>query len=143
MVQKKDIRARLKDCKLKATSQRLAVYDAVSHLGHAGADTVAAYIKEQGTAAVSVSSVYNILTQFADLGICRRIPSLEGRMLFDANIAPHIDMYDTKNCVFRDIEDEEFTRLVESHFKKLKLRGYKLDEVKVQLICHSTRRKKV
>ena len=55
-------RSILKSKGLKATPQRIAVHAAMLALGHASADLVYEHIKKEGTAEVTVASVYNILS---------------------------------------------------------------------------------
>ena len=38
------------------------------------------------------------------------------------------------------LDDEELLSWVEAHFKGRRFRGYKIDGIEVQLLCHPTRR---
>lgn len=131
----------LKKHSLKATPQRLAVHDAMIHLGHACADMVTERIKEQGTAKVTVASVYNILTQMAMLGIYHYRLSTNNKMYFDVNTFKHIHMYDQENHVFKDVIDDELIALIESHLGKKRFRGYRIEGIDIQLMGRPTRKK--
>ena len=74
-------RSILKSKGLKATPQRIAVHAAMLALGHASADLVYEHIKKEGTAEVTVASVYNILSGLSAIGIYRRIPTSDNRLL--------------------------------------------------------------
>ena len=130
----------LKDKGLKATPQRLAVHQAMRTLGHASAEEVAAQIAAQGGTAVSSASVYNILTTLADLRIYDRRSGRGNKMVFDVRSGRHLHLYDTRDETWQDLDDEELLSLVEAHFKGRRFRGYKIDGIEVQLLCHPTRR---
>ena len=102
-----EFRTRLKRHGLKATRQRLEVHQAMMDLGHASADMVTEEIGRRGVAKVTVASVYNILSQLADLKIYSRRLSSNSKMYFDINSFRHIHLYDKENHRFRDIFDEE------------------------------------
>ena len=66
-----ELKTFLKRHSMKITPQRVAVHNAMLALGHASADMVAEHITNEGTAKVTVASVYNILTTMADIGVYR------------------------------------------------------------------------
>ena len=126
---------------LKATSQRLAVHSAMMELGHASADMVADEISRQGGPSVSVASVYNTLSQLALLGVYHHRMSANNKMFFDVNTFKHMHLYDTQNHSFKDVIDDDLVDLVESRLKSRRFRGYKVDGVDIQILCHPTARK--
>lgn len=131
----------LKRHSLKATPQRLAVHEAMLSLGHASADQVSEWISAKGSARVTVASVYNILTQMTLLGVYTHRFSANNKMYFDVNTFGHIHLYDTVNNEFKDVMDEELIEMVESKVKRKRYRGYKVDGVDIQILCHPTTRK--
>lgn len=130
----------LRDNDLKATPQRIAVHTAMMALVHASADEVSACISDNGLGPVTVSSVYNILSSLADLGIYERRMSAGSRMIFDVNTFAHLHIYDTASDSVMDVWDEDFVKLVEGHFKGRRYKGYRLERVDIQLVCRPTRR---
>ena len=133
-------RRMLKEKGLKATPQRLAVHEAMLALGHGGADDVAAWISAQGGTSVSAASVYNILSLLADLKIYDRRSGQGSKMVFDVRTGRHLHLYDTRNQVWRDLDDDALLSWMEAHFKGRRFRGYKIDGFEVQLLCHPTRK---
>ena len=131
----------LKRHKLKATPQRLAVHEAMLDLGHASADQVGEWIASRGGTRVTPASVYNILTQMTLLGVYVHRFSANNKMYFDVNTFPHVHLYDTVNNDYRDIMDEELLKMVENKIRGKRYRGYKVDGVDIQIICHPTTRK--
>jgi len=125
---------------LKATAQRVAVHQAMRELGHASADMVCAKISETG-AKVTVASVYNILSQLALLGIYKHRLSSNNKMYFDVNNFKHIHLYDVYNHEFKDVMDEDLIETVEAALKKRRFKGYKVDNIDIQIICHPSHKK--
>ncbi len=136
-----EFRTMLKRRGLKATRQRIAVHEAMSALGHASADMVCMEIERRGGGSVTVASVYNILSQLADIKIYGRRMSANNKMYFDVNTARHLHLYDRENNSFRDVTDEDLTDLVMSKLKRRKFKGYTIEDIDIQFICRPTKRK--
>lgn len=126
---------------LKATRQRLAVHEVMMRLGHASADMVRDALAEK-EASVTVASVYNILSQLADLRIYGRRMSATNKMFFDVNTTKHIHLYDRENHTFRDLMDDELSTLVSQHLKRRKFKGYSIEDIDIQIIARPTRKSK-
>lgn len=134
--------SRLKAKGLKATPQRISVHQAMLELGHASADSVCQWIADHSDTRITVASVYNILTQLTLLGFYRHRLSSNNKMYFDVNTSSHAHLYDSINGEYKDIMDEELERMVDAHLKKKRFRGYKVDYIDIQLVCHPTRKSK-
>lgn len=135
-----EFRSLLKKYSLKATPQRLAVHEAMLELGHASADMVAATVEKHGKARVTVASVYNILSQLALLGIYSHRLSSTNKMFFDVNTFNHLHLYDTVNNTYKDVIDDELFGIVLSKISHRRFKGYKVDGVDIQILCHPTKR---
>ncbi|MBE6233955.1 MAG: hypothetical protein E7118_05725 [Bacteroidales bacterium] len=131
----------LKKHSLKATPQRLAVHEVMITLGHASADMVTEELKKNGTAKVTVASVYNILTHMAMLGVYSYRMSANNKMYFDVNTFKHIHFYDHENHVFRDVIDDELVALIESYLSRKRVKGYKVEGIDIQLVGRPTKKK--
>ena len=136
-----EFRALLKKYSLKATPQRLAVHEAMLRLGHASADMVAEAVKKNGTSKVTVAPVYNILSQLALLGIYDYRLSRTNKMFFDVNTFNHLHLYDTVNNTYKDVIDDDIFGTVLSKISHKRFRGYKIDGVDIQILCHPTKSK--
>ena len=135
-----EFRTRLRRHGLKATRQRLEVHEAMMALGHASADMVTEEITRRGVVKVTTASVYNILSQLADLRIYSRRLSSNNKMYFDINNFRHIHLYDKENNRYRDVVDEELMELVQSHLKRRKFKGYTVEDIDIQFIARPTRK---
>lgn len=136
-------RSILKAKGLKATPQRLAVHEAMLDLGHASADMVRDWILRKGKVAITVASVYNILSQLTAMGLYRIIPSTRGVVWYDSLTKPHLHVYNRKRNEFKDLEDDEFMGRLLAFFKENPPKGYKVDEIDVLLTCHRSRNTKI
>ena len=137
-----EFRTQLRRHNLKATRQRLAVHEVMMGLGHASADMVQEALVQQGSR-VTVASVYNILSQLADLRIYGRRLSATNKMFFDVNTYKHIHLYDRENHTYRDLVDDELSTLVNAHLKRRKFKGYSIEDIDIQLIARPTRKSKL
>ncbi len=124
---------------LKATRQRLAVNEVMQELVHASADDVVAALREKGSS-VTASSVYNILSQLADLRIYGRRLSSGNKMFFDVVPSRHIHLYDHENHTFRDVVDEELMEMVSTRLKRRKFKGYTVEDIDIQLIARPSKK---
>ena len=135
--------AALKKHKLKATRQRLAVHEAMCTLIHASADEVTALIAKTSPVPISVASVYNILSQLADVHIYARRLSSNNKMYFDLDPGSRLHLYDRENHTYRDVVDEELSELVLSHLKKRRFKGFTVEDIDIQLIAKPTKKSKI
>ena len=135
-----DFKKSLKSHGLKATDQRLAIHGALMELGHASADMVREDIVSHG-GRITVASVYNTLTQLALLGIYKHRLSANNKMYFDVNTGKHIHLYDVYNNSYKDILDEELLMTVETALKRRRFKGFRVDGIDIQILCHPSHRK--
>lgn len=132
-------RKALKDKGLKATEQRVAVHEAMLRLVHASAEMVRADVMEHG-GRITVSSVYNILSQMSDIGIYSRRLGAAGRKMFDVVPTRHLHMYDVVEDEYRDVADPELLELIETHLHRHRFKGHKIEDIDISLVCRPTRR---
>lgn len=132
----------LKDKGLKATRQRVAVHEVMMELGHASAEMVREALASKNSAKVTTASVYNILSQMVSLGIYSHRLGKGDKMFFDVNPTSHLHLYDPQAGIWMDIQDEELTEMVETRCKRRRFKGYKVDSVDIQIICHQSIPKK-
>ena len=133
----------LKAHSLKATPQRIAVHEAMLKLGHASADMVTEEVQKHGNTKVTVASVYNILANLALLGIYHHRMSANNKMYFDVNTFKHIHIYDCENHRYKDIVDNDLIQMVEQHFSRRRFRGYRIEQIDIQLVARPSARKRV
>lgn len=128
-----DIRKILRRYGLKATPQRVAVYETMRELGHASADMV----YQQASMALNtltVATVYNVLESFVQAGLLQRRMSSNNKMYLDVNTYNHCHLYCEKTHSYKDYDDPELMLLIHNHFRNRKIRGFDLHRIDVQLV---------
>ncbi len=139
-----DLKKKLKTFGLKATPQRLAVHEAMCHLGHASADMVSDYIKEhKPSVKITVASIYNVLSQLSLYNIYQYRLSSNSKMYFDVNHTKHIHLYDTENNTYSDVMDSKLLELIEENIDKRKFKGYQVYGVDINILCRPRKKKSI
>ena len=85
------------------------------------------------------ASVYNILTQMANIGIYSRRLSSNNKMYFDVNAFSHIHLYDATNNTFKDIFDDDLMEIIRTKLGKKRFRGYRVEDIDIQIVCRPSK----
>ena len=94
----------LRERGLKATPQRILVYEAMCRLGHASADNVYQHLgKERGR--MTLATVYNVLESLTESGLIARRPSFSNKMYFDIETDAHLHLLHRDTGVIADLRD--------------------------------------
>ena len=118
---------------LKATPQRIAVYDTMKKLGHASADMVGDVLKETYPT-LTKATVYNVLESFDDAGLLVKRYSSNNKMYFDVNTYDHVHLYDTARNGYKDYDDPELVALVNNYLANRKIPGFSIKKIDIQII---------
>lgn len=102
---------------LKATPQRIAVYQAMKDLNHASADMLIEKVLVSYPT-LTVATVYNILESFVDVGLLKRLISSNIKMYFDVDTHEHIHMFCEDTQQFKDFDDSELVSIVNNYLKE-------------------------
>ena len=132
-----EIRERLNRHGLKATPQRVLVYEAMCELGHASADSVCRHLGGPGSR-LTMATVYNVLESMTEAGLLALRPSFTGKMLFDVNTDSHFHIFDKDTGRVSDLRDEELLKAVGEGIRDRLPDGLELDRMEIQIICHNT-----
>ncbi|MFD2248168.1 Fur family transcriptional regulator [Pontibacter ruber] len=129
-----ELRQRLTACGLKATHQRIVVFEAVTELHghHPTAEDVYQRLKPANPS-ISLGTVYKTLDTFTETGLIRRVLSEEGGKRYDSNTITHSHIYCSKTKEIVDFEDEELHELLTEFFSKRNLENFEIKGFSVQL----------
>ncbi|GAB3828888.1 Fur family transcriptional regulator [Pontibacter rugosus] len=129
-----EIHQRIVASGLKATSQRIVVYEALHalHGHHPTAEEVYQHLAPANPS-VSLGTVYKTLDTFVDAELIRRVLSETGGKRYDANVSTHSHIYCSNTKEIVDFEDEELTLLLQDFFSKRQLENFELKGFSVQL----------
>jgi len=131
---KADFHSLLKDAGLRITPQRVAVLDAVFNLeGHPSSEEVSRQVKKRYPS-IALGTIYNILDSLTEKGILKRVKTDKGVMLYDSITSKHHHLYCGESDRIEDFYDEELDAMLESYFKKKKIEGFEITDIKLQLV---------
>ena len=118
---------------LKATHQRIAIYDIMLYLdNHPTADQV--YNKVcQYYPSISLATVYKTLDTFVEKSLINRVLTTKDAKKYDVNIHEHHHLYCEMSDKIIDYEDKALLKKIMKHFKKKELQFFKIKDVRVQI----------
>lgn len=100
-----DLKDRLRGLGLRPTRQRVAIARLLlaGEHRHVSADDLLVEARQAGIP-VAQTTIYNILRQFAEVGLVREVVVEPGRAWFDTKIGPHIHIYDEDTGRINDLD---------------------------------------
>ncbi|MFN2395034.1 MAG: Fur family transcriptional regulator [Bacteroidales bacterium] len=128
-----DIATEIQGANLKVTPQRVAVIQALYKLNHPTAEEI---FKEvfQNIPGLSPTTVYNVLDALVEKKIIKRVKTEKGVMRYDAISDNHHHMYCITTDRVEDFFDPELDTLLQNYFQEKKIKGFKLEDIKLQLM---------
>lgn len=128
-----ELKNRLTEKGLKVTPQRLAVLDALMKLkGHPPAEKVIRQVRKSHPN-IAVGTVYKVLETLADNDIIHKVKTDKDIMKYDAVIDDHHHLYCSQSDKIMDYFDSELDKIIKGYFKKKKIKGFKIEEIKLQI----------
>lgn len=127
------LREKIKEAGLKATPQRLAIYESMRKLGHASVDMVIEDLKESFPT-LTVATIYNVLESFVNAGLLVRRFSSNNKMYFDVNVYEHAHFYDQQENSYIDFNDPELVKIVMNYLSTKKIDKFEIKSVDIQLV---------
>ena len=131
------LREKIKEAGLKATPQRLAIYESMRKLGHASVDMVIEDLKNSFPT-LTVATNYNVLESFVNTGLLTRRFSSNNKMYFDVNVYEHAHFYDQEENSYMDFHDPELVRLVMDYLSTKQIEKFDVKTVDIQLVGKKT-----
>ena len=127
------LKEKIKAAGLKATPQRIAIFESMRKLGHASADMVVEDLKENYPT-LTVATIYNVLESFVNSGLLVRRFSSNNKMYFDVNVYEHAHFYDTEFNAYEDYHDPELVKIVMDYLSTKKIEHFDVKSVDIQLV---------
>jgi len=128
-----ELKNRLTEKGLKVTPQRIAVLDALMKLkGHPPAEKVIKHVRKNHPN-IAVGTVYNVLETLADRRIINKVKTDRDVMMYDAVHDSHHHLYCSESDKIRDYFDSELDHIITEYFKKKKIPGFEIEEIKLQI----------
>lgn len=131
---KERIIAALKECGLKVTPQRIAVFDAVINLNnHPTAENVIDFIKSNYPH-IAIGTVYKTLETLVQCGIIKKVKTDSDVMRYDAITEKHHHLYCSDSDRIEDFYDDELNDILENYMMKKKIPNFKIEDIKLQIV---------
>ncbi len=129
----REISKKISESGLKVTPQRVAVMQALEKLNHPRADEIYREVA-QTIPNLSPTTVYNVLDVLVSKNIIRKVKTEADVMRYDAVPDHHHHMYCLESDRVEDYFDPELDALLSDYFKKKNLEGFRLREIKLQIM---------
>ncbi|QQS51205.1 MAG: transcriptional repressor [Bacteroidota bacterium] len=119
---------------LKVTPQRIAVFAAIVKLNnHPTVDNIIEYIRKNNPN-ISIATVYKVLDALVENKLIQKVKTEKDVMRYDAILESHHHIYFSDSDRIEDYVDEELNNLLSSYFEKKKIPGFKIEDIKLQII---------
>jgi Fur family transcriptional regulator, peroxide stress response regulator len=129
----KEIKNRLIEHNLKATQQRIVIYEALLKLSnHPRAEDIYDHIKVNNPS-ISLATIYKSLDTFVTTGLASKVLTGEGYFRYDANMNIHNHIYCLNTKEIIDHEDEELKDLIEGFFQKKEIKNLRISDIRLHI----------
>ncbi len=129
-----DIRDTLLKNGLKITPQRIVVMEALHKLkDHPTTECIIDFIK-QNHPNIATGTIYKILETFVEKKIIQKVKTDKDIMRYDAVKENHHHLYCAKSDRIEDFFDEDLDQLIAQYFEKKKIKDFRIDEIKLQIL---------
>ena len=127
------IKVKLSDFGLKATHQRIVVYDALQKMDiHPAAEEVYTLIHPHNPS-ISLATVYNTLDSFVDAALISKVYSDGGKSKYDFNTTHHHHIYVTNTDEIIDYHDAELLNLIQDYLNKKQITNLSIQEFQLHI----------
>jgi Fur family peroxide stress response transcriptional regulator len=109
---------------------------------HPTTDAIIRFIQEHHPN-VAIGTVYKILDILVEHGLLRRVKTENDVMRYDAILEKHHHLYCAESDRIEDYFDEELNSILEDYFSKHNIKGFKIEDMKLQLIGKFHDKKKI
>jgi Fur family transcriptional regulator, peroxide stress response regulator len=129
-----EIRNKLIEKNLKVTPQRIAILEAIIILNnHPTAESIIDYIRKTHPN-IATATVYKVLDALVEHGLIKKVKTDKDIMRYDAFLEKHHHLYSSDTERIEDYLDDELNDILEKHFGKKGIPGFKIEEIKLQII---------
>jgi Fur family transcriptional regulator, peroxide stress response regulator len=137
-MKKEGIITALKNCGLKVTPQRIAVFDAVINLkNHPTAENITEFIKDNHPN-IATGTVYKTLETLVQCGIINKVKTDSDVMRYDAITEKHHHLYCSESDRIEDFYDNELNDILDNYLKKKNIQNFKIEDIKLQIVGRFT-----
>lgn len=128
------IRHQLSEKGLKVTPQRILVLEAIYRLNnHPTAENIIAHVRKSHPN-VATATVYKVLDALAEHELLKRVKTDKDAMRYDPIMETHHHLYCVETDKIQDYFDDDLNHLLTNYFKKRRILGFEIDDIKLQIV---------
>jgi Fur family peroxide stress response transcriptional regulator len=128
-----EIKQLLSESGLKATHQRIVIYEAVRKMNnHPTAEDIYEKIHAEFPS-ISLGTLYKNLETFTDKGILAKVSTKEGQMRYDPRTDSHGHIYCTNTSEIIDYYDEDLNDLIVQFFKSKRISNLHIKNITLHI----------
>jgi len=129
-----EIKNKLIEKGLKVTPQRIAILEAIIKLNnHPTAENIIDYIRNNHPN-ISTATVYKVVDALITNKIISKVKTERDVTRYDAVMESHHHLYCSESDRIEDYTDTELNEMIEKYFKNKDIPGFKIEDVKLQVI---------
>lgn len=119
---------------LKATPQRIAIYEALLKINdHPTAEMIKDYLSKSYPT-ISLGTIYKTLDAFLKKNLIGKVQTEKDVTRYDVVRKKHHHLYCKKTNKIADYYDEELNEILNNYFQNQNIPGFKLEDIKLQII---------
>ncbi len=118
---------------IKATPQRLLVYEVLEESGHATIDEIAKKVQATNPC-ITLSTIYRILDSLCKAGLVSLLNHPGGKSFYDITPTVHHHIYTDDNMIL-DYVDEKLTELIRNRLKEGQFKDLDIGQISVQIFA--------
>lgn len=123
----------LKEHGLKATIQRLAIYEAlINTRKHPTADDIYRVVNAKYSG-ISLSTVYNTLETFVANNLVKKVSTDNGTIKYDAILDSHHHLLCEDTNTISDYYNDELDNILREYFEKNEIKNFNINDIKLQI----------
>jgi Fur family peroxide stress response transcriptional regulator len=127
---------------LRVTPQRMVILEAIIKLNnHPTAENIIEYIRNNHPN-IATATVYKVLDVLVANELVKKVKTEKDIMRYDAFLEKHHHLYCSDSDRIEDYIDDELSELIEQHFERKKIPGFKIEDIKLQIIGKFRKNKK-
>ena len=118
---------------LKVTPQRISILEAIYSLkNHPTVDNIIEHIRVSQPN-IATGTVYKVLDTLVEKGLVKKVKTDRDILRYDGIIEGHHHVYCSECDLIEDYKDEELDRILKDYFSQKKIKGFKLEDIVVQI----------
>jgi len=128
-----EIKDKISDYGLKATHQRLVVYDALQKTSlHPSAEDVYDLIHLDNPS-ITLATIYNTLDSFVEAKLISKVSTEAGKSRYDFNTHQHHHIYLSNTDEIIDYHDPELQQMLSTYLTKKKFKNITIQDFRVHI----------